>query len=442
MKLLNLRVYSLITTMVLLGGSVTILASEWRTIDLPSRPMNIAENNGTLWVSGADELIASSADGGKTWNVQHSVKSGGILLNIGFANEGFGYAAGTSGTLIVTADGGRTWTHAKTPASVVYAASFSDEKHGLVHTPRAIYTTSDGGETWTPVKIDFADEELERFSFVGTVLALTPERMAIVLSQGNGNIYHQKLFVTKDAGLNWKLIDIPSTGLRQLSGHGGEYWFTGMEVIEKDKPGGGYGVPLVMHSPDGESWTHLPRWSKNEFSECNLQGCLYWDGAGLQIPPVNPITYWTFPTEKAITAKWAVAKGEICSVAINLRCAAVATTLTLPVYDRSSSPIASQLYPPPLDAPPAQGMQCVACDVERVIVTKDFQGVAEADLRLHVAQNGLVEQIEVLHATTAEIGERLAASARNWIFVPYEKDGSPRPTITNVKLHVQAIKSK
>jgi hypothetical protein len=35
-----------------------------------------------------------------------------------------------------------------------------------------------------------------------------------------------------------------------------------MEVIEKDKPGGGYGVPLVMHSPDAEKWMHLPRWSK------------------------------------------------------------------------------------------------------------------------------------------------------------------------------------
>lgn len=41
-------------------------ASEWRTVSLPARALNIMENNGSIWVCGADELIAVSADGGKT----------------------------------------------------------------------------------------------------------------------------------------------------------------------------------------------------------------------------------------------------------------------------------------------------------------------------------------------------------------------------------------
>lgn len=115
-----------------------------------------------------------------------------------------------------------------------------------------------------------------------TVLASDENHMAIVLSQGNSAASAYKLSLTKDGGTKWTSSDVPSTGLRKLTSHGGEYWFAGMEVIEKDKPGGGYGVPLLMHSPDGENWTHLPRWSKHEFSECNSQGCLYWDGAGVQ----------------------------------------------------------------------------------------------------------------------------------------------------------------
>jgi photosystem II stability/assembly factor-like uncharacterized protein len=232
--------------------------------------MNITENAGILWVCGADELIANSTDGGKTWTSTHSKKGGGILLTMGFASDQFGYAAGTSGAVLFTKDGGATWDRTKAPAQVIYGISFSDEKHGVVHTPQTIYTTSDGGTTWTPVKLDFGTDMLKGFSHVLTILALDSDRMAIVLSQGNAAYYPQKILITKDGGLNWKAVAIPSTGLTSLTAHGGEYWFAGMEVIGKEKPGGGYGVPLLMHSPDGETWTHLPRWSEKEFSVCRV----------------------------------------------------------------------------------------------------------------------------------------------------------------------------
>lgn len=418
------------------------LASEWRTVELPARPLNIAENSGTLWVCGADELIAASDDGGKTWTTKHNLKNGGLLLSIGFANEQFGYAAGTGGVVFVTKDGGKTWDSVKVPSQVVYGATFADEKHGLIHAPRNIYTTSDGGATWIPVQIDLASEDLKGFSHVLTIVAPTADDMAIVLSQGNSSAYDFRLFVSKDGGAKWSVSEIPSTGLGRLTSHGREYWFAGMEVIEKDKPGGGYGVPLVMHSADAQKWTHLPRWSKHEFSECNSQGCLYWDGAGVQLPPTDPISFWTFAPKKAVTAIWAVAKGTICTVGTALKCSAAATTQTMPSYTESSSPIAPPISAPPLDAPPAQGLQCLYCDFERIMVTSDFQGPAEVQLKLHIGQNGLVEQAEIVHASNSGIGERVAASARNWIFVPYAKDGVVHPANTEVKLRVQAIKSK
>jgi hypothetical protein len=249
------RFRQLLATFSLLCIPLVAPASEWRTIGLPARPMNITENRGILWVCGADELIANSTDGGKTWTSPHSNKGGGILLAMGFASDQFGYAAGTSGAVLFTKDGGATWDRIKAPAQVIYGISFSDEKHGVVHTPQTI--------------------------------------------------------------------------------------------------------------------TH-----------------------------------------------------------------------TMPPYVESSSPIAPLLSPPALDAPPSQGVQCISCDVEKLIVTRDYQGIAEVDLKIHIGQNGLVEQAEIVHATKPEIGDRMAAAVRNWIFVPYEKDGVVHPVVTDIKLRVQAIKSK
>jgi len=76
------------------------------------------------------------------------------------------------------------------------------------------------------------------------------------------------------------------------------------------------------------------------------------------------------------------------------------------------------------------------------MVTSDFQGAVEVQLKLHIGQNGLVEQAEIVRTSNAGIGERIAASARNWIFLPFLKDGVVHPTNTEVKLRVQAIKSK
>ena len=114
----------------------------------------------------------------------------------------------------------------------------------------------------------------------------------------------------------------------------------------------------------------------------------------------------------------------------------------MPPYLDGSSPIPPPIASPPLDAPPAQGLQCLSCDFERIMVTPDYRGAAEVELKLHVGQNGLVEQAEIVHARNQGVGERLAATARNWIFLPYVKDGVVHPAVTTVKLRVQAIKSR
>jgi len=416
-------------------------ASDWQTVVTPARPLNITANHGVFWVCGTDEYIGKSSDGGKTWNTVHSAKGGQVLLTIGFANEQLGYAAGTEG-LMVTKDGGATWSPMPSPGRVIYQAAFADEKHGLIQTPHSVDVTSDGGTTWTPVKLDYPDDSGQgKYSYVLMLVAVDAQHMAIVTSVGNASYFAEKSIMTAD-GTHWAPVEIPSTSATSLAAIHGEYWFAGTEVINKDKPGGGYGVALVMHSKDGQNWTHFPRWTDKEFSSCNATGCLYWDGAGVEFPPGAAPVYWKFAAEKAVTAKWAVAADGICSVGADLKCAPLTRSATLPSYDQTSSPIPTRLAPPSLDAPATQGLQCILCDTDRVIVTDDYAGLAEVDLALTIGANGVVSDVQVDHATKPEIGERVASEARNWVFVPYEKEGVIHPVQTHINVKVQAIKSK
>ena len=439
MKLAVAEVQGFSLIMALLLIPLSAAASGWSTIDLQARPLNITANGDVLWVCGADELIANSMDGGKTWNVRHLVKNGALLLAVGSAGGQTVYAAGTNGELIFSKDDGTTWMQMSTPSSIVYAAAFSDDRHGLIQTPHAIYQTSDGGASWKPVNIDLSTDDLKGFRWVRALASLDSNHMLIVVSDGDSQVDAYKLLVTKNGGEDWRLVSVSSTGLSSVTIYKGEYWAAGMEVIEKDKPGGGYGVPLVMRSADGETWTHFTKWAAKEFSECNSQSCLFGDGSGTDFRAASPQGYWKFPSEKAVSARWAVAQGSICSVGTKLQCATLVSAVAIPAD--AETPIPAVLSPPPLDAPDTRGPQCIDCDVERLVVTDDYQGIVDVDLKIGVGVNGLVNDVEVLHATRPQIGDRVASEVRNWIFVPYQENGAIHPVTMNVSLHIQAIRS-
>src|SRR5271170_6299574 len=84
-------------------------ASEWRAQKIPFRVLNITSNGSSMWICGTDETISVSPDSGEHWEIRHRTVDGAVLLNIGFANDKFGYAAGTGGLFLTTEDGGETW---------------------------------------------------------------------------------------------------------------------------------------------------------------------------------------------------------------------------------------------------------------------------------------------------------------------------------------------
>src|SRR5215467_13964862 len=53
---------------------------QWTEQSTPFPAANITAQGGVLWVCGANEMIASSSDGGRTWEIRHSRPDGKILL--------------------------------------------------------------------------------------------------------------------------------------------------------------------------------------------------------------------------------------------------------------------------------------------------------------------------------------------------------------------------
>lgn len=380
----------------------------WRSVVLPARPLFIASNADTLWVCGIDELIASSPDGGKTWQVKHKKSDGEVLLRIGFVGEKTVYAAGTNGLLLWTKDAGETWTSMKAGSESILDISFGDDQHGIRHTRSTVETTRDGGATWNPIPDLQTNEELEKFKIVSGVAALGSDHAAILLKEGP---YSDQIFlITGDGSKTWKTNYIPSSGIRQLTVNHGEYWALGMEVIEKDKPGGGYAVPLALHSADGMKWIHGAR-SPKEIYECTDQGCILWDGAIVGVYHEKP-EFWAVPADHSLTPVWALAQGTICSVGPALKC-----VNARPVDAPTPRPESKEtVYQSVSTESPAPG--CVACSLEPLDVHKDVAWQGMLHLEIVIEKNGAVGEVKVQPTPPKEIESTVEERVKGWVFEP------------------------
>ncbi len=282
---------------------------DWHGSDLAFRVLNITSNAHLLWVCGSDETIAVSSDDGAHWQVKHQMPDGGLLLNIDFADSKFGYAAGTGGLLLTTGDGGETWAAHPGISETILQVSFADAQHGLIRTLTSLEFTVDGGLHWSEVYAGQISKIIKEFPYTFSLVALDSVHMAILLKHGAAQYESQALLFTQDAGESWSLPTIPNVTLYSFLRVEGRYWAVGTEVIHKDQPGGGYGVPVALYSSDGETWSHsgadLSACKLEMCTACNTQGCFSSNGVISRIFQERT-TYNVFPTDKELTPKWAL----------------------------------------------------------------------------------------------------------------------------------------
>jgi len=87
---------------------------EWTQLNVPTRSLLCAVaavNSQLIWVAGHDGIILHSADGGRTWFVQHfAPEDEAPLFDLWFEDSRHGFAVGAYGTCLETFDGGELWS--------------------------------------------------------------------------------------------------------------------------------------------------------------------------------------------------------------------------------------------------------------------------------------------------------------------------------------------
>lgn len=410
----------------------------WLTGDPGFHALAITSNSGAFWVCGPNESIASSPDG-ITWKIHHRASSAGAMLfGIEFFSVKFGYAYGSGGTVLFTNDGGDTWEIHHFGSDTILLASFSDSTHGLFRTAPSLFYL-DGGDL--PHQIIQPADTLQRFAFTPFLVALSPDKMAAVLTEGP---YSEGGFLaTIDGGKTWSFYDPPSTGIKDLLRIDGKYWATGHEVVDKDKPGGGHGVPMATYSDDGIHWTHtsndihLCQWEYCVI--CNTQGCLA--SGTLLVDFFHQATTNAAIPKGPLTAKWAVVGQKICSINQSVNCTVLGKA------DESDTPpevpLPNEQTTPRLGTKPPTGvLRCVSCSLEPVFIDDKEHGRITVHIALQVGPDGIVNMVSVEKSPSSSLSQKIHDQISTWLFEPPTKDGQPISIKTESDITVNVIRQK
>jgi tetratricopeptide (TPR) repeat protein len=399
----------------------------WSEAALPFRPFQVAVNGSTFWVSGTDEGIASSNDGGRTWQVRHRNADGEVLLHIGALNDKLIYAAGTHGVLLWSRDGGDSWTSTRSGKETVQRISFADESHGIRQAGGRVETTSDGGARWVEVAALKADDQVRPFTETLGLAALDAAHMAITVHQPEGE---NGFFATQDGGKTWKFAHVDDTFAGMLYTHGGEYWAFGIVYLDRQIRGG-YGVGFSLHSKDGLNWTRGLR-SPNEFENCTPQGCYLWDGALVDLYGEKP-RFWSLPQDGSLTNDWALAGGEVCSVGRTLKCAHTVSASAPPERPEQNRPYIGGYIAPKLSG------NCLRCEFESFPDNAEFRYRGTLRVDFVVQKNGTVADVVVSAAPKQQVADAVRTQFEGFIFVPPRRDGAPVSTRMRALVGVECM---
>lgn len=422
------------------------LSSGWQEVSTPRPAATVTSVGNVFWVCGTDEMIASSSDGGATWQLRHEKDNGQILLNISFVDEKVGHAVGTGSLLLATIDGGKTWTTHNT-GDGVQEFSFADADNGIAviggdspvitFKPTSgefgtmngtVKLTHDGGEHWEDIPI-LNSEELQPFPLTVAVAALDASHCLMIRRQP---FIEDIYLVTDDAGKSWQVIHPRHDSIdrelpRQVFVHGGEYWTFGMELVNIQEHGG-YGIPMALHSKDGLTWTHGVNGGLHEFGGCNPQGCYMWDGTVETLYSAKE-QYWALPQDFSLTDKWAIAANRACTINSITECGpAIVTEQPQP---RPTARGEFNLKPSkPVNL--AFAHDCIACGVKPVRPDPGLDWHGEVIARLTISSHGAIADVSLNGGPDNHfVDEQVRNQIEHWRFKAHR--GSQKSIDINMK---------
>lgn len=178
----------------------------------------------------------------------HSTGVKGDLVAIYFTSSTKGFVAGDDGYLASTGDGGKSWQkYQLNTTENINEIYFRNENNGYLVAGRKLFITSDGGSSWRETVIfkqaDFRDTIPEFLSirFADKKLGLA---IGSILNKKGDTVLDSLVMRTDDGGETWKRVVVPSkTELFHLDFNGSSHgWIVG------DKG-------LILHTTNGGvSW--------------------------------------------------------------------------------------------------------------------------------------------------------------------------------------------
>jgi photosystem II stability/assembly factor-like uncharacterized protein len=123
----------------------------WAPIDHPAVPdffgnVRFVPGTKTGWAVGANGKILRSKDAGKTWVLQHGGGQQPNLLDVSFADTRHGWAVG--GNTLYTSNGGKTWKPQSPGIGVVFGVSAVNASTAWVSGIEQVASTTNAGSAW------------------------------------------------------------------------------------------------------------------------------------------------------------------------------------------------------------------------------------------------------------------------------------------------------
>jgi TonB family protein len=285
-------------------------------------------------------------------------------------------------------------------------------------------------------------DTLQHFPYTAALVALSPEKMGILLSQASSS--EAGFLTTTDGGKTWSFSAPPGTGIVSFLKVDDGYWASGHEVADKDKPGGGHSVPVAMRSADGRSWQR----TTNDIHMCQAQTCGVCKTAGCLASDSLVVNFYGAQTtylpipRGALTQKWAAVGLHLCSVGNALFC----TTAAKATADLSApgGPRPDEQIPPALNAKPAAPsvLTCVLCGFKSIFQDDKLQGQVSVPVTFTVETDGTVRDVEVKNISSPHLQKEVHEQIAQWLFEPPVQNGKPFRVTTNSTLNITVMRTQ